>query len=67
MLYNVIGLNLSGIEVTDSLFKFSVVNEFLTGAGYGIESSIITTFVCGTILMVIILIEKGKVKNDGIQ
>ena len=67
MLYNVIGLNLSGIEVTDSLFKFSVVNEFLTGAGYGIESSIITTFVCGTILMVIILVEKGKVKNDGIQ
>lgn len=67
MLYNVIGLNLSGIEVTDSLFKFSVVNEFLTGADYGIESSIITTFVCGTILMVIILIEKGKVKNDGIQ
>lgn len=54
-LFNIIGLNLSGIEVTNSLFKFKAINTFLTGSTYGIESSIITTVI---LTIVLILIKK---------
>lgn len=45
VLFNIIGLNLSGIEITNPLLKMKVVNSFLTGSSYGIESSIITMIV----------------------
>ena len=57
-LFNIIGLNLSGLETTNSILKIEVVNKFLTGYSYGIESSIITTVICSFIL--IILIKKDK-------
>lgn len=52
-LYCVIGLNLSGNEVSNSIFKMSPVNNFLTGSSYGIESSIITTLVYLFVLLFI--------------
>ena len=57
-LFSIIGLNLSGIEATNSIFKFSDVNSFFTGSSYGIESSIITTI----ILSVVLLITKRNLK-----
>ena len=53
ILFNIIGLNLSGLEITNSVFKFNVENTFLTGGSYGIESSIITTIVLSVILLII--------------
>lgn len=55
-LFNIIGLNLSGLEPTNSIFKITSINSFLTGDIYGIESSIITTI----ILMIVLLITKRK-------
>lgn len=54
-LFNIIGLNLSGIESANSIFKFTVVDPFLTGSSYGIESSIITTIILLIIITTIIL------------
>lgn len=58
VLFSIIGLNLSGLETTNSIFKFTVVNSFLTGSSYGVESSIITTI----ILSIILLITKRNLK-----
>ena len=44
-LFSIIGLNLSGLETSNSIFKMEAVNSFLTGSSYGIESSIICTIV----------------------
>ncbi len=63
LLFNVIGLNLSGLETADSLFKVRAVNGFLTGHSYGIESSVITTVVLGAVITAIILTERGRRKN----
>lgn len=52
-LFNIIGLNLSGIESVNSIFKFTTTNSFLTGSGYGIESSIITTIILSIVLIII--------------
>ena len=52
-LFNIIGLNLSGIESTNSIFKFSTINSFLTGSSYGIESSIVTTVILSIVLFII--------------
>ena len=49
----IIGLNLSGLEITNSIFKFNAENIFLTGGNYGIESSVITTIVLSIMLLVI--------------
>lgn len=57
-LFNIIGLNLSGLETTNSIFEFTAINSFLTGSSYGIESSIITTI----IFLVVLLITKRNVK-----
>ena len=57
-LFNIIGLNLSGLETTNSILKMDAVNKFLTGYSYGIESSIICTIII-TILL-IILLKKNK-------
>lgn len=57
-LFNIIGLNLSGIEVTNSLLKMTAVNTVLTGNSYGIESSIISTIV----FIVVLFILKRKSK-----
>ena len=57
-LFNIIGLNLSGLEITNSIFKMEAVNKFLTGYSYGIESSFITTI----ILIIILLLTKRNVK-----
>ena len=65
-LYNVVGMNLSGIEAEDALFRMSVINDFLAGKGYGIESSPVTTVVLGVILFLIALRGKGREKN-GLQ
>lgn len=63
LLFNVIGLNLSGLETADSLFKVRAVNGFFTGRSYGIESSAITTVVLGAVITAIILTERGRRKN----
>ena len=52
--FNIIGLNLSGLETTNSILKIEVVNKFLTGYSYGIESSIIATVICSFILIILI-------------
>ena len=57
-LFNIIGLNLSGIETSTSIFQMEVVNKFLTGYSYGIESSFITTI----ILIIILLLTKRNVR-----
>lgn len=57
-LFNIIGLNLSGLEITNSIFKIEAVNKFLTGYSYGIESSIITTI----ILIIVLLLTKKNMK-----
>ena len=59
-LFNIIGLNLSGIEATNSIFKFNAVNSFLTGSSYGIESSIITTVI---LLLVLLIIKRNKIQK----
>ena len=61
-LFNIIGLNLSGLEVTNSIFKIEVVNKFLTGYSYGIESSIVCTIVLLFVLVSLILISKYNKK-----
>ena len=57
-LFNIIGLNLSGLEITNSIFKIEVVNKFLTGYSYEIESSFITTI----ILIIVLLFVKRNIK-----
>ena len=59
-LFNIIGLNLSGIEATNSIFKFNAVNSFLAGSSYGIESSIITTVI---LLLVLLIIKRNKIQK----
>ena len=58
LLYCVVGLNLSGIETSNSIFQMEVVNKFLTGYSYGIESSFITTI----ILIIILLLTKRNLR-----
>ena len=58
LLYCIIGLNLSGNDASNSLFKMEAVNKFLTGYSYGVESSIICTIVLTVILVFLILIPK---------
>ena len=50
-LFNIIGLNLSGVESTNSIFKMEAVNKFLTGYSYGIESSFVTSIVLIIVLL----------------
>ena len=57
-LFSIIGLNLSGLETTNSIFQMEVVNKFLTGYSYGIESSFITTI----ILIIILLLTKRNIR-----
>ena len=57
-LASIIGLNLSGNDATNSIFQMEVVNKFLTGYSYGIESSFITTI----ILIIILLLTKRNVR-----
>lgn len=61
-LFNIIGLNLSGLEATNSIFQIEAVNKFLTGYSYGIESSFITTI----ILIIILLFTKKNIKAHNI-
>ena len=57
-LFNIIGLNLSGLETNNSIFRIESVNKFLTGYSYGIESSIICTIVLSIILSISIIRKK---------
>ena len=59
-LFSIIGLNLSGLETTNSIFKMEAVNKFLTGYSYGIESSIVCTIILSLVLASILLISKYK-------
>ena len=63
LLYCVIGMNLSGNEVSNSIFSMSPVSKFLTGSSYGIESSIISTIVYLVVLLVLV-ISNYKTKKD---
>lgn len=56
----IIGLNLSGNDVTNSILNMTPANTFLTGASYGIESSIITTVVYSIVLIAILLVKRKK-------
>ena len=62
LLYCVVGLNLSGNEASNSIFKMSSASKFLTGANYGIESSIITTVVYAAVLLMILFAKKVLTK-----
>ena len=62
-LFSIIGLNLSGLETTNSIFKMEAVNKFLTGYSYGIESSVVCTIILSLVLTSILLISKYKKKN----
>ena len=59
-LFSIIGLNLSGLETTNSIFKMEAINKFLTGYSYGIESSVVCTIVLSLVLASILLISKCK-------
>lgn len=58
-LFSIIGLNLSGIEASNSIFNVTPINSFLSGSNYGIESSIVTTIV----LFVMLILANLKFKN----
>lgn len=60
LLYNVYGLNVSGIaEVKESIFKFNVNKESIfNGGSFGLESSLLTIFVL--FITVMIMIRKDK-------
>lgn len=62
-LFNIIGLNLSGLETTNSIFKMEAANKFLTGYSYGIESSIVCTAILSLVLLFISLITKHSKNN----
>ena len=57
-LFNIIGLNLSGLETNNSIFKMEAVNKFLTGYSYGIESSIVCTVILLLVLSSLLVINK---------
>lgn len=62
-LFSIIGLNLSGLETTNSIFKMEAVNKFLTGYSYGIESSIVCTIMLSLALVSLLLISKCNKSN----
>ena len=62
-LYSIIGLNLSGIEISNSIFKMTPVNTFLTGSSYGIESSIICTIVYMIVLFILLITKSKDIKK----
>ena len=62
-LFSIIGLNLSGNEVTNSIFNMTPINTFLTGSSYGIESSVICTIVYSLVLMILLLIKRKNTNN----
>ena len=57
-LFCIIGLNVSGNEVTNSIFNITQIDSFLTGASYGIESSIICTIVYSFVLTILLIIKR---------
>ena len=59
-LFNIVGLNLSGLETANSIFKMEATNKFLTGYSYGIESSIVFSIILSLVLTSILLISKNK-------
>ena len=59
-LFSIIGLNLSGLDASNSIFKMEAVNKFLTGASYGIESSIVCTAILSLVLVSLLYVLKGK-------
>ena len=65
-LYTVMGLTLSGSEgALNNIINFEVkkANVF-NGAEYGIEASVITTVVLGTLLLILLAKSKGKRKDE---
>lgn len=57
ILFNIIGLNLSGTTNKLSLLSFETNKSFLTGKSYGIEASIITSII---LLIIIVILKKKK-------
>ena len=68
ILYVIMGLSLSGSESTSKgVILFNVKDaSVLNGAEYGIEASVITTFVLGALLFVMAKRWKGRIDNNGI-
>lgn len=61
VLYNVLGLNLSGTDEATAIFNMqSVGDNILNGSFYGIEASIITTVVLGAFTATFLLLDKKK-------
>ena len=60
-LFSIIGLNLSGLETTNSIFKMEAVNKFLTGYSYGIESSIICTIILSIVLVSLLFLQQTTI------
>lgn len=73
-LFNIVGLNLSGTDKQPAVFSFTLnESNIINGGSYGIEASIITTFVLTAfVILLIFLIKKeeskklnSKIKNAG--
>lgn len=61
ILFGIIGLNLSGTTNEFSLLSFNANKNFLMGGSYGIEASIITTFIL--LILVLKLYKDDKIKK----
>lgn len=60
-LFNIVGLNLSGIDGQSAIFNFTInKNNIINGGNYGIEASIITTFVLFICMILLIFSIKKK-------
>lgn len=68
VLYGIMGLSVSGSEIkSDSMFQFCAEDtNILNGAEYGIEASIVTTFVLGLFVFVLVKSWKGRMHKNGI-
>lgn len=69
VLYGVMGLAVSGSQSKlDGVLQFYVMKgSILNGAEYGIEASIVTTFVLGLLLFVLVKRRKGRMDKNGIS
>ena len=69
ILYTIMGLSLSGSEsVSKGIFLFHIEDaNILNGAEYGIEASIVTTVILGTVLFAMIKRWKGGAGKNGIS
>jgi len=68
VLYGMMGLSASGSQCkADSILQFYVKHgNILNGGEYGIEAGMVTTFVLGLFLIVLVTCWKGRMDHNGI-